>query len=104
MSTNRQSLTPAYFDALYAKDADPWRFSTSDYERHKYAATRAVLNGYNFRTAFEVGGSIGIFTRQLAHLCKSLLAVDVAEHALEQARRNCEDLNQVRFERMQIPS
>ena len=43
MNTDRQSLTPAYFEALYADDADPWRFTTSDYERRKYAATLVAL-------------------------------------------------------------
>src|SRR5271168_4840307 len=103
MSTARQSLTADYFEALYAEDADPWRFKTSDYERRKYAATGAVLDGHNICTAFEVGCAIGIFTRQLAGRCNSLLAVDVAEQALEQARRNCAGLNHVRFERMRIP-
>src|SRR5207244_3296272 len=78
-------------------------FATSDYERHKYVATLAALNGHEIHAAFEVGCSIGIFTRQLACRCDSLLAVDVAEQALEQARRNCKGLNQVRIEQMQIP-
>jgi 2-polyprenyl-3-methyl-5-hydroxy-6-metoxy-1,4-benzoquinol methylase len=104
MNTDRQSLTPAYFEALYADDADPWRFTTSDYERRKYAVTRAALNGHEIHAAFEVGCSIGIFTRQLARRCHSLLAVDVAERALEQARRNCKGLKRVRFERMEIPA
>jgi predicted TPR repeat methyltransferase len=104
MSIDRQSLTPAYFEALYADDADPWRFATSDYERCKYTATLVALNGHETHAAFEVGCSIGIFTRQLARRCHSLLAVDVAEQALEQARRICKGLNQVRIERMQIPA
>jgi SAM-dependent methyltransferase len=104
MSTGRQSLAPAYFEALYAHDADPWRFTTSDYERRKYAAACAALNGHEIRAAFEVGCSIGIFTRQLARHSHSLLAVDVAEVALEQARRNCKGLNQVRLERTHIPA
>jgi 2-polyprenyl-3-methyl-5-hydroxy-6-metoxy-1,4-benzoquinol methylase len=104
MSIDRQSLTPAYFEALYADDADPWRFATSDYERCKYTATLVALNGHETHAAFEVGCSIGIFTRQLARRCHSLLAVDVAERALEQARRNCKGLKRVRFERMEIPA
>ena len=104
MSADRQSLNPAYFEALYANDPDPWRFATSDYERRKYAATLAALNGHEIHAAFEVGCSIGIFTRQLALRCHSLLAVDVAEQALEQARRNCQGSNHVRIERMQIPA
>jgi predicted TPR repeat methyltransferase len=104
VSAARKSLDPAYFEALYAEDPDPWQFATSDYERRKYAATLAALNGQEIHAAFEVGCSIGIFTRQLALRCHSLLAVDVAEQALAQARRNCEGLNQVRIERMQIPA
>jgi trans-aconitate methyltransferase len=103
MSPRRQSLSPAYFEALYADDADPWRFATSDYERHKYTATLATLNGYTINAAFEVGCSIGILTRGLAYRCRSLLAVDVVETALEQARRNCRRLSHVKIERMQIP-
>jgi predicted TPR repeat methyltransferase len=103
MNTDRQSLTPAYFEALYTDDSDPWQFTTSDYERRKYAATLVALNGHEIHAAFEVGCSIGIFSRQLARRCHSLLAVDVAERSLEQARRNCKGSNQVRIERMQIP-
>ena len=101
MSTNRQTLSPTYFEDLYAKDRDPWRFASSDYERRKYADTLAALSGRRFHAAFEVGCSIGIFTRQLAPQCDSLLAVDVVEQALQQARQNCKALNQVKIERMQ---
>jgi predicted TPR repeat methyltransferase len=103
MSTNRQTLSPTYFEDLYAKDRDPWRFASSDYERRKYADTLAALSGRRFHAAFEVGCSIGIFTRQLAPQCDSLLAVDVVEQALQQARQNCKALKQVKIERMQIP-
>jgi SAM-dependent methyltransferase len=103
MNKRRNSLAPRYFDLLYADDPDPWRFADSEYERRKYTATLAALRGREFRSAFEVGCSIGVFTRQLAPYCQSLLAVDVAEQALEQARRNCEGMSNVRFARMQIP-
>lgn len=98
------SLAPNYFEALYAADPDPWCFGTSEYERRKYAATAATLIGHEIQSAFEVGCSIGILTRQLARHCQSLLAVDVAEEALRQARQNCSALSQVRFARMQIPA
>ena len=39
----KRSLEPAYFEALYAADPDPWRFATSAYEREKYTATLAAL-------------------------------------------------------------
>ena len=37
------SLPASYFDAIYERDADPWRFRTSAYERAKYDATLAAL-------------------------------------------------------------
>ena len=37
------SLPPGYFEAIYARDPDPWRFADSAYERAKYDATLAAL-------------------------------------------------------------
>lgn len=104
MTAPRPSLPPAYFDALYAGDPDPWRFSTSEYERAKYAATLDALPRPGFRRAFEAGCSVGVLSRRLAPRCDALLAVDVAEAALAQARRRCADLPQVAFRRMEIPA
>ncbi len=80
---------PGYFEQLYARDPDPWKFATSDYERDKYAATLAALPSRRFRRAFEVGCSIGVLTAQLAQRCDEVLAVDVSETALAQARERC---------------
>ncbi len=96
-------LDPAYFEQLYTRDPDPWRFATSDYERDKYAATLAALPPGRFTRCFEVGCSIGVLTRQLAGHCDALLGVDVAEPALAQARERCADQPWVRLERMIVP-
>ena len=101
MTRRTETIQPDYFDGLYANDPDPWRFATSDYERDKYAATLAALPDRRFRAGLEVGCSIGVLTRQLAPRCDTLLALDVAEAALAQARARCPD---VRFERRVIPS
>ena len=93
----------AYFERLYAADPDPWRFASSDYERTKYAATLAALPVRRFSRGFEVGCSIGVLTRQLATRCNTLLAVDVAPIALDQARVRCEDLPSVTFVPMAVP-
>ena len=104
MSEQRSSFAPDYFRGLYARDPDPWRFATSDYERDKYAATLAALGGRPIARGFEVGCSIGILTRQLAARCETLLAVDVAEAALIQAKENCADLANVSLRKMTIPA
>lgn len=104
MSRPESSLPAAYFAALYQADADPWRFASSDYERRKYAATLAALPRQAYRRGFEVGCSIGVLTSQLARRCDHLLAVDVADQALAQARARCAGQPGVRLERMEVPS
>ncbi len=99
----KSSLQPGYFDQVYAASSDPWDFSTSAYERQKYADTLAHLPRPRYARAFEIGCSIGVLTAQLADRCDYLLSVDVSESALTQARRRCEGLPQVHLERMQIP-
>jgi len=101
--SQKQSLPPGYFDALYTANPDPWGFETSEYEANKYAATIAALPKERYRSAFEVGGSIGVLTAKLATHCDSLLSVDVSELAQNQAIKRCEALPQVRFQIMRVP-
>jgi predicted TPR repeat methyltransferase len=103
MSDDARSFDPSYFDRLYREKPDPWDFTTSDYEARKYAATLEALGGRRFHSAFEVGCSIGILTRQLAPKCDSLLAIDVAQAAVAKAQANCTALPQVTIQRMRIP-
>jgi predicted TPR repeat methyltransferase len=102
MSRRVGSIDRTYFDALYAADPDPWRFATSDYEREKYAASLAALPDPTYRSALEVGCSIGVFTRALAARCERLLALDVADAALGQARQHCSGLDVI-FENRSVP-
>ncbi len=98
-----QSLAADFFDTLYRADPDPWRFETSDYEAAKYAATLAALLHKRYRSAFEIGGSIGVLTERLAHRCDALLSVDISAIAQARARERCRGLPQVRFEIMNVP-
>lgn len=79
----------ATFDALYRRDRDPWRFETSGYEAAKYARTLSQLPARRFRRGLEVGCSIGVLTEQLSERCDHLIAVDVAQVALREARARC---------------
>ena len=96
-------LQPEHFERLYQGDPDPWRFATSAYERDKYAATLAALPAARYARAFEVGCSIGVLTRELAHRADAVVAVDVAETALVQARERCAGMPQVTIARMAVP-
>ena len=82
----RPRLQGPYFDALYAADPDPWDFATSAYEREKYDATIAALGERRFARGLEVGCSIGVLTERLAARCDTLVAVDVAQAAVDAAR------------------
>jgi SAM-dependent methyltransferase len=97
------TLPPDYFDNVYRANEDPWQFASSPYERSKYAATLAALPRPHYERAFEIGGSIGVFTAQLAPRCGHLLSVDVSEAALAQARLRCANLPQVEIKKMQVP-
>lgn len=98
-----QSWTAEVFDRLYARDPDPWRFETSPYEQGKYADTLAHLEGIRFRSALELGCSIGVLSRRLAARCERLLSLDLAEAALERARLHCAGLDHVSFRRATLP-
>jgi SAM-dependent methyltransferase len=103
MKDNKQSLQPSYFEDLYNNDSDPWQFETSEYEAEKYATTIAALTKPKYDNAFEIGGSIGVLTAMLADRCDSLLSIDVSEAAQQRAKQRCQNLNNVRFQIMQLP-
>ena len=103
MNAHRVSLGQAHFKRLYDDNEDPWQFRTSAYEQAKYHATVAALANRTFRSAFEVGCSIGEMTRLLAPRCKAMLAVDIIEQPLTAARTTCAHQPWVRFACMQVP-
>lgn len=99
----RKTLTPAYFDEVYAANEDPWNFASSEYEAAKYAATLAALPRENYRNVFEIGCSIGVLTEKLAVRCGKLLAVDVSERALAQAKERLGNAPNVHLELLRMP-
>lgn len=99
----KTSLSPTYFDEIYAASDDPWNFETSEYEREKYQTTLASLPKERYANALEIGCSIGVLTQKLAARCDKLLSVDVAEKALSTAKKRCENLGNVDFQIMRVP-
>ena len=98
-----ESLPAKYFERIYARDRDPWSFESSEYERTKYEATLMALPQARYRSALEIGCSIGVLTKLLAVRCDALLSVDLSETALAVARERLHGFAQVSFARMQIP-
>ena len=99
----RRRLTREDFEALYSSDPDPWRFETSAYEHAKYAATTEALQGHRFKSALEVGCSIGVLTARFAEHCDTLLAVDAAQTAVDLARARLTGSSNVIVERRELP-
>jgi SAM-dependent methyltransferase len=91
------------FEARYAANPDPWDFQTSAYERDKYERTLAALGDRRYGHAFEAGCSIGVFTAMLAERCDDLLAVDIAQAAVDAARERLAAFDHVRVERSTLP-
>jgi SAM-dependent methyltransferase len=96
------SLSQAYFDTLYNAAIDPWSFATSAYEAEKYARSLGVLAPHYTR-GFEIGCSIGVFTRMLAERCDALADIDGNERALAQARERCADRPRIDFRNAAFP-
>ena len=74
------------------------------YEQAKYTLTLNAMPKPRYRSALEVGCSIGVLTRLLASRCDAVLAIDAAQTPLVEARRRCADLPGVRFEQMFVPN
>lgn len=100
----RSSIDPAYFEAMFREDPDPWKFETSPYENRKYQATVNALPQARFAQACEVGCANGVLTRRLAPHCTLLLAVDVSATALAAAEARCADQPHVLFALRQLPA
>ena len=97
------TLGPGYFDAMYQAASDPWGFENRWYERRKYALSLALLPAERYRSAFEPGCSIGVFSELLAPRCDALLSCDVAAAAVRAAAARTRGLPQVRVERRELP-
>jgi SAM-dependent methyltransferase len=92
------------FEARYAANPDPWDFETSAYEHDKYERTLAALGDRRYGRAFEAGCSIGVFTAMLAERCDELLAVDIAQAAVDAANERLAAVDHVRVERRTLPA
>ena len=103
MTDPKPSLDSRYFEDIYTKTIDPWGFRTSPYERGKYEATIGILPRAGYRSALEVGCSIGVFTRMLAERCAAVLALDTSARALDEARTANAGLSTVAFREATLP-
>lgn len=91
-----------YFERLFRAGEDPWDYRNA-YETGKYDQTLSLVpDDGPIARALEIGCAEGLFTERLAPRVGALVAVDIAEAALERARRRCRDLSTVRFRRLDL--
>jgi trans-aconitate methyltransferase len=98
----QEAVTPGAFEARYQACVDPWNYRSSPYEREKYEITLRSLGRERYSRAFEPACSIGELTALLAARCDFLLASDVSETALKNARQRCSHFPHVQFERQDL--
>ncbi|MGX6449784.1 SAM-dependent methyltransferase [Patulibacter sp. S7RM1-6] len=82
----RRPFRPDDFEALWRRDADPWDFASSPYEREKYARTLEACGPGPFERALELASANGVFTARLAPRCVRLETLEAAPTAVALAR------------------
>ncbi len=91
------------FDAVHARNEDPWEYTTSWYEHRKRALTLAALPEQSYTAGLEIGCSIGTLSVELAERCGTFLAVDASSAALAQAARRLAHLPAAQTRHLTVP-
>jgi hypothetical protein len=86
---NKNTTSPAFFDAIYERNPDPWGFASSSYELGRYDCILRALPQSRYKRAFEPGCSIGVLTERLASICDDVEAMEISCVAVERARQRC---------------
>jgi hypothetical protein len=95
--------SPAFFEAKYRENADPWDFSHSTYELGRYDAIIRAISHRIYKRAFEPGCSIGVLTERLAAYCDAVEAIDFSPTASAQAQKRCAHLPNVEVRCAALP-
>jgi SAM-dependent methyltransferase len=67
------------------RDGDPWEVERSRLDQESYGRQLALLEGRRYGRALELGCGAGSFTRRLAQVADSVVAIDIAPSAIERA-------------------
>lgn len=80
----------AAFEAAYSEQEDPWASDNArySYQRWKYESLMAALPpGRRFARALDLGCGMGALSLALTRVSDDVLGLDIAQSAVEQARR-----------------
>jgi peptidoglycan/xylan/chitin deacetylase (PgdA/CDA1 family) len=90
-----------YFESLFARGADPWRYTTP-YEETKYQQTLDLLPDAHFEEALELACAEGHFTARLAPRVGRLTAADISEIAIRRTAERCAGCGNVSCRRIDL--
>jgi predicted TPR repeat methyltransferase len=90
-------------ERFYATAYDPFGIDTNPYESEKFDDLLQVMGEGPFARGLEVGCSIGSLTERLAARCEQLLALDIAQAAVDRTRERLAGQPHVVVERRTIP-
>ena len=90
----------AAFEAAYSEREDPWASDNArySYQRWKYESLMSALPaGRRFQRVLDLGCGMGAMSLALTRVSDDVLGLDIAESAVEQARRRIGDRPGLRF-------
>lgn len=92
-----------HLERFYAAEHDPFHIDSNPYELEKFEDMLEVMGDRRFTHALEVGCAIGSFTERLAPRCDALLAIDIAQLAVDRTKQRLQDVPDVTVERRTFP-
>src|SRR5688572_28083785 len=66
---------------------DAWSLETSEFEQRRYAQQFMLLKSRQYELALEIGCGSGVFTQMRAEVTKRVVALDIADAAIERAQK-----------------
>lgn len=97
------SVSPDYFEQMFATSDDPWSFRTRWYEQRKRDITLAALPCQRYQRVFEPACANGELSALLALRSQSLLCQDINAKAVGLARDRLQGFDHVRTEQGRVP-
>ncbi len=99
----RRLSSRRWLEDFYATTYDPFGFDSNPYEQGKFDDTLTALGTGDFDRALEVGCAVGTFTERLAPRCRELVAIDVAQAAVDRTTERLQGHEHVLVQRMDFP-
>ena len=95
---------PDLIDHFYDKGGDPFGFDVNPDEQLKFRKTLEICGDGKLGRVLEIGCAVGSFTEMIASRATDVLAIDVSEAAIRQAKQRLHQQQNVRLETRTLPA